>query len=182
VTSGSPYVYIDTNVFAYKLIPHPNYKGKLLTKADNFFKDIVSGKYKGVTSTFTELEYRGIIKKVLSDLSNAHVSNLQEMAALSDFRRFIRHLGIMITDADALSSDPVGNINIFSTSSPILASSVPSHFPHLKKNTWKSIGGADGITVNLAIRSNAQYFATFDRGFAGLNNAQLQPIIVLDVY
>jgi predicted nucleic acid-binding protein len=61
-------VYIDTHVFAYVLLRDPQYKGMLADKATRFFNDIQSGKYLGIISTFTETEYRSVVKKVISSL------------------------------------------------------------------------------------------------------------------
>lgn len=52
-------------VFAYRLLANPNY-GILKKQSMRFFDDIDNGSYLGTTSTFTEIEYIGIIKKVIS--------------------------------------------------------------------------------------------------------------------
>jgi predicted nucleic acid-binding protein len=182
--SGTSRVYIDANVFAYRLISHPSYLGWLFQKSDKFFQDIISSKYEGVISNWTELEYRGLIKKVLSDIKKGALTQLEESTAMNDFTHFLAQLGIGIMDSDILSINSSQQADLFKSTTSIIGNSIPIYRSNSNpnQNPWRSIGGADGLMVNLAIRSGASYLATFDRAFAGLNNPNLKTIMVPDVY
>ncbi len=69
---SNPLVYIDTNVFVNKIIlplispaTITQNQTNLLRQTDNFLHDLVVGVYRGVTSTFTRTEYRGVMKREL---------------------------------------------------------------------------------------------------------------------
>jgi len=185
--SSPALVYIDTMLFVYELIKNPNRSdnvANLASKANKFFQDIVNGIYEGVTTTFTELEYKGVVKRALSNISKSSLTKNQELDAASAFRSFIRQTGIMLMDADILSIASVGRVDLFSSTYPIIDKSNPHYDPHgpTDSNPWRSIGGSDGITVNLAIRTNAKFIATSDEAFRQLNNSSLQPLLIQDSY
>lgn len=169
--------YIDTNVFVYMLIPDPAYSGEYLRKSKKFFQDITLGLYEGIISTYTETEYKGVVKKVISEINKCHITPKEENLALTDFRNLIATAGIGITDSDSLLKNSI-KMDIFQAADLIVDSSGPIHHA----NHWKNIGGSDAIIVDLAIRSGASRLATFDRGFKGLNSSLIKPIIVQECY
>jgi hypothetical protein len=100
-------------VFAYRLLANPNY-GILKKQSMSFFDDIDDGIYVGITSTFTEIEYIGIIKKVISYLKKRPLTPKEEQDALDDFQDLINGLGIHLRSADELSSeDNIKSTNVF---------------------------------------------------------------------
>jgi predicted nucleic acid-binding protein len=178
--SNPPLVYIDASVFGYRLLPHDNNKLRSIQKSKGFFEDIEKTKYNGIISTVTELEYIGMVKRLISKQRKRQITDQEEQTALNDFELFTEQLGIGLTDSDDLAVDLFGISNIFSNSKTIIKRSHP--YFHQQAGTWKNIGGTDALTISLAIRSNAQYFATFDRGFKGLNNLSITPLIIPDRY
>jgi len=174
-------VYIDTHVLAYRLLT--SYNAGLQSKSVKFFKDIETGKYRGIVSTLTRLEYRGVVKKVLSNYCNRAISAYEEQVALDDFDEFLENMGIGLVDADLLSRDSSGMISdIIQKSEDILIPASPIYNPRAMKCPWTAMGGADALITNLAIRCDADYLATFDRGFKGLNSPYISTIIVPEVY
>jgi len=171
-------------VFIFHLIRNPNKSAKWAFKASKFFQDVVNGIYEGVTTTFTELEYKGVVKRSLSNIHKMQVSPQQESAAALDFRNFIRNAGIMLLDADVLSIASISKVDLFSSTYSIMDNANPNSSPRYPNDQepWRSIGGSDGITVNLAIRSKAKFIATCDLGYRNLNHSNLQPIIIQDNY
>jgi hypothetical protein len=162
------------------LLRDPKYQGMLLNKATSFFNDIQSGKYLGIISKFTETEYRSVVKKVISSLNSQSITSIEEKTALDDFEQFTQRLGIGLTNSDLIAIEDSSNIGIFEIADVTMQSSIP--FYHSKRKEWKIIGGADAILINLAIRSGATMFATFDRGFKGLQNTNISPLIIPEVY
>jgi len=177
-------VYIDVMAFVYRLIPNPKYKQmEYFQNTINFFEDIETGKYQGVISTFTEIEYRGLVKKIISHITRNKITPQQEELIMKDFEQFIMDLVIDVNDADLLTTDSLGNSNLFKSTSNIMEESDPYFHKQAKENDqWKNIGGADALALNLAIRCGAQRFATFDRGFKGVNNPSISPLIIQEEY
>ena len=93
--SSQDLVYIDVQVFAYRLIPNPTYGQKLFEQSRKFFEDISHGVFQGITSTFTETEYRGVVKRVLSNVRNHQITPLEEQVAMDEFNGFLSQLGIV---------------------------------------------------------------------------------------
>ncbi len=182
--SSKSRVCVDANVFAYRLISYPGYSARLYSQSNRFFQDIIAGKYEGITSNFTELEYRGLIKRVLSHMKNNQNVVVEESTAMNDFFTFINQIGIGFKDSDKLSINTLQQAHLIGSSINVIGQTVAIYHPVSKphQNPWKSVGGADALMVNLAIRAGANFLATFDRAFAGLNNPSLKTIIVPDVY
>ena len=174
-------VYIDTMVFAYRLLPNPNY-GNLASQSSSFFDDVDAGKYQGITSTFTITEYQGIVKRVISFLKKREINPSEERTALDDFQTFIGGLDINLNDADGLvyrgetSTLFYATGQTLSTTKPYFRSEAP------ERREWKNVGAADALQVVLATRSGARRFATFDRGFVGLNSPSITPLIIQEEY
>ena len=181
MTQAQEVVYIDANVFAYRLLKDPNYDN-FLNLSTSFFDDIDTGKYRGVTSTYTKIEYIGILKKVISYIRQSYITPIEEQIALDDFQQFVDGLEISLTDADALACDGL-NSTLFHLTSETLRSTKPYfHKKATERRQWMNMGGADALQINLAMRSGANRFATFDRGFKGLNNPSIIPLIIQEEY
>jgi hypothetical protein len=99
---------------------------------------------------------------------------------VDDFTQFTQRLGIGLSDSDLIAIDDSSSVGIFKIADVTMQSSIP--FYYSKRDQWKIIGGADAILINLAIRSGANMFATFDRGFKGLQNTNILPLIIPEVY
>jgi predicted nucleic acid-binding protein len=186
VTTTSPLVYIDTHVFAYHLLP--NGDAQLVRQAESFFNDIESGTYRGITSTFTSIDYRIVLKKVRarrkgqSNLGSRQQSALSQLedAVMKDFDKFLLSMGIGLIDADTASVGISGKPDIFRSLDGIITPSNP--YQHNKAPDWRMISASDAILVFLALRGKATRIATFDLGFKGLNNSSIIPLFVQEVY
>jgi hypothetical protein len=172
--TNQPLVYIDTNVFGYVLLP--NQKQYLGKKAESFFQDIVNGKYLGITSTLTQIEYLSVAKRLLSQYKGNQITSHEEQAVMNDLDQFIDTLGIGLINADESSSDPSGMVNIFSSTRQIIL--IANAIFNVSKKQWQMIGSIDSLMTNLAIRAGAQLFATFDKGFKGLNNPSITALLI----
>lgn len=176
---AKPLVYIDTNLFAYKLI-RTGYKDKLIKPTDKFFQDIQNGTYLAITSTFTETEYRSVVKRMISKAKNRQLTKLEEDTAMNDFHTFNKKMGIGYTDSDVISyNNNTNQIDIFSVAGNTILQHVS---PYYHDEQWRSIGGMDAIILNLALRSGANMIATFDNGFRGLSHPLIQALIIPMVY
>jgi hypothetical protein len=150
-------VYIDVMVFAYRLLPNPKYKQMgWLQQTINFFEDIEKAKYQGIISTFTQIEYRGLVKKIISNINHDKITPEQEEVIMKDFDQFVMDLAIDVNDADHLTTDSLGNLNLFKVTFRIMEESCAYFHKKSKDNDqWKNIGGADALTSSLAIHSAA---------------------------
>lgn len=183
--SSPQLVYVDTSVLGFALLPHNKNSQHQVTyarRARAFLHDINIGRYRGIISTLTELEYLGAAKRLITMDANRPITKQEEDTAMKDLKKYTIQLGIGLGDSDVLAIDNLGNPNLVSNSKSIMVSSIPYYHPHGKDPGWKQIGGTDALTVNIAIQLNAQLIATFDRGFAGLNNPSIKPLIVQDRY
>ena len=183
--SSTQLVYVDTNVFSTYLLPYPNPKSKQLLvqqATKQFFLDIENGKYLGIISTLTEIEYRGIAKKLISQRKNRSVSSLEEQSAMRDFNLFVEKLGIGLINSDRIALDNAsGKYNIFESTEQVVKASNPIHVNYESK-LWKMIRSIDALMLNMAVRARATLFATLDTGFRGINNTFITPLIIPDVY
>jgi hypothetical protein len=175
-----PLVYIDTSVFGFRLLPHDTEKLHSVQKSKGFFEDIETGKYSGIISTITELEYTGMAKRLISRQRKNRITPGEEQIVMDDFKQFTEQLGIGVANSDELAVELSGNSNLFCKSKAIIKRSYP--WFHQQAGLWKNIGGTDALTVRFAILLNAQYFATFDRGFNGLNDSLITPLVISDIY
>ena len=172
-------VYIDTNVFALILLPHPPSQNPRINQAKNFILDIESGKYRGITSTLTETEFRGVAKKTISKVKKGPITLAEEKAAMDNLIRFIQQLGIGLMDADLFAGrDISGRLKIFRES----GNTVRRSQPILVNNEWRMIRSVDSLMISIAKRIGAVLFATFDQGFKGFKDSIITPLIISDVY
>ena len=147
-----PLIYIDTNLYAYKLM-RTEYPEKLVKPTDKFFHDIQNGTYLAITSTFTETEYRSVVKRMISKAKQRQITKLEEDAAMDDFHIFNKKLGIGLTDSDVISYNNTTNqIDIFSVAGNTIFQNVSPYYYDTK---WRVIGGIDAVILNLALRSGA---------------------------
>ncbi len=170
-------VYIDANVFAYRLLP--GYSNQQVRQATDFFLDIEIGQFQGTLSSFTEQEFRGVAKKMISKAKSQSISPQEEQTAMQDLEEFINRLGLIRTDSDQLNHHP-NMQNIFAESNQML---IPAQ-PKLRqpKNEWRAIGASDAILISLAIRSGADHIATFDFGFKGMVNSTISLLYIPEEY
>jgi predicted nucleic acid-binding protein len=113
-------IYIDANVFGYLLLPHPQTNDPYVKQANNFILDIENGKYTGITSTLTEVEYMDVAKKLISKKNNNQISLHEEQIAMNNLIRFIQRLGIGLVDADQITSELFGEPRIFGSAGDIV--------------------------------------------------------------
>ncbi len=174
---GPATVYIDTNIFVHHLYPTPGdpKEVEVVRRTTMFFQDVENQKYRAVTTTFTLTEYKGAMKRVLSD-QQARIATDQEVdQAIQTVESFIRNMGIELFKADDLIK--VGYSTLFADCDRIVEKSTPT----LTTKGWKSIGGADGLLAALADRCAAQLVATLDSGFKGLKGG-VSPLVLWDAY
>lgn len=177
--STSPLVYIDTNVFAILLLPHPSTQDPFIEKANNFIHDIEDEKYRGITSTLMEIEYRGTAKRRISEDKRGQISLQEEISAMDNLDRFIQELGVGLVDADTVASDVSGQLRIFRNAGHTVRMANPIR---ISDNQWKMIRSVDALMANMAIKIGAKLFATLDKGFKGLNEPSITPLIISEAY
>jgi predicted nucleic acid-binding protein len=175
-------VYIDTNVFSYLLLPHKQSLDPLVKQANRFADEIANGsRFIGVTSTFTQTEYRAVSKRRISEHKGSQITTQEEAYAMNDFGRTIDALGIAIVDADQVAPDISGVLSLFGACDVTIRRCNP-----VPRNggKWKVISSVDVLMLNLAIRMRADLFATFDDGFRGYNHSDsfIAPFIIPDEY
>lgn len=160
-------VYIDVMVFVYFLLS-PRYYG-ISQKSRAFFKDIQDGKYVGKVSTFSVMEYVGVAKAIISEQRKKEITHKETLAVKDTILQFIRDMGIELYDADELVvQQDMAKCSLFSESESLLENATPM----LGRNDgkWHSLKGADSLHLVFALRTNAEYFATFDDDFRGVKN------------
>lgn len=176
-------VYIDTHVFAYRLLSYA-YSNKpkisnMIIQAGKFFQDIQNGKYQAIISTFTETEYRSVVKKVISKYMKRSITPQEEIEAINDFHVFNTTMEIGLSDSDIIAyNNDINRYDIFSEVEQTIQNNVEPYY----HDEWRVIGGADAILLNLALRSGANMIATFDIGFKGLRHPSIQVLIISDIY
>jgi len=172
VVASPPKAYIDTMVFIYHFKKHG-----LTSKADNFFKDIESGKYAGVTTSFTIAEYLGVMRKALAEARNSPSTSADVARLRKEIEEFISDMGIVYFDADTLVSPGYGKL--FSPTENIVENA--KHFKNPRTSKWYLVNGADALHVTLAVRTGADVYATFDDDFRGVNN-WIKPLMLFEAY
>jgi predicted nucleic acid-binding protein len=177
--SSQQLVYIDTNVFSFLLLPHKQSQDQFVKQANKFIDEIENGTYIGITSTLTEIEYRGTSKRIISEVKKGLVTAQEEESAMDDFDHFVDTLGIGLVDADQVAPEISGELRLFSLCGKTVRR---SHPVHMAKNQWKMIRSVDTLMINLAIRIRADLFATFDNGFKGYKDSLIAPLILSDEY
>lgn len=167
-----PRAYIDTMVFIYHFKRHG-----LTNKADKFFHDIESGKFAGVTTSFTITEYLGVMKKVLTEVRNRPLTSTDLAKLRNQIECFIDDMGIAYYDADALATPLLGKL--FSSTENVVENAKP--YRSRRNNKWYMVNGADALHVNLALRAGASLYATFDDDFRGVSS-WIKPLMLYEVY
>ncbi len=147
----------------------------MIRRTTSFFKDVEDQKYKAVTTTFTLTEFRGAMKRILSEQQGRLASDQQIDQAIQTVESFIVKMGIELFKADDLVK--VGYSTLFGDCERIVEKSTAIK----TAKGWRSIGGADGILTALADRCTAQFIATLDTGFKGLKWG-LTPLVLWDAY
>lgn len=163
-------IYIDTMIFVKFLY---NTSHKLHPICKKFFHEIQDGKFIGVTSSITRIEYIAVLKKLLAEKDEKIIDN-EIKKELTRFDKFIEDLGIEYYDSDDLTK----SINIFSICFQRVMSSKPFQG---KDNQWRGLGCADSIVLIMAERSSSKYIATNDDGFRQIKSSVL-PCIIKDKY
>jgi predicted nucleic acid-binding protein len=177
--SQIPLVYVDTNIFTAYLISNPQSRFEQSEQAERFFNDIQQGKYSGITSTITQLEFLGNAKRIISQLRKKPIQPFEETISMSTFDSFLDQVGIGFVDVDILLYDPP--LRIFSNCLRIVRGADPVSLRPFS-NDWKMIKSVDSISLHVAIQCKAKLFATFDRGFSGLRNQPILPFIISEQY
>src|SRR5918994_3230448 len=150
-SSGSqPLAYIDTNVFSYLLLPYKESQNldHLVEQANKFAGEIVDGTFIGLTSTFTETEYRSLSKRKISEKKKSQIAPQEEAAAMDDFSRMIDALGIGLVDADKVAPEISGKLKIFSGCGDTVRRSNPVPIKEGKGCKWRMISSVDVLMVN----------------------------------
>lgn len=181
--SNNTLVYIDASVLVYGLLPASSSRQKGVQKAREFFLDIERGKYQGIISTLTEIEYLGCAKRAITRSRNRQITPKEEQVVKDDLGNFLNNLGIGLSDSDLLITDAKRNPTLFSSTFSVMNTSRPYFDCQAQKeHRWKNIGGTDALMVILATRLNAQFIATFDRGLMSIDSSQIKPLIISDAY
>ncbi len=178
-TATPPQVFIDTNLFVYILLGHiAALPRSLIAKTMLFFKDIENQKYHGTTSTFTETEYTGVWKQLMSKQRNQSVTASDVTQARQIYENFISLMGLEIQDTDKLiaSSSP---IDAFANVDQRVIDATPTLGKYDQK--WHTLKGADGLTLILAERTGCTYVASADDDFKGIKSS-VKPLNVREVY
>jgi hypothetical protein len=125
-------------------------------------------------------EFLALAKRLISRTANRQITHNEELTVVNDFTMFSEPLGIALYNSDLLIVNGFGNSSLFSNAKGVIETSC-LYFDQ-QPSLWKIIGGTDALTVSLAILVNANLIATFDRGFKGLNNPSIAPLIIPEVY
>jgi hypothetical protein len=87
-------------------------------------EDIETGKYNGIISTITEIEYIGVAKRLFSRQRKNRITLTEEQVVMNDFKQFIEKLGVAIANSDDLVRLS-GNSKLFCNSKTIIERSYP---------------------------------------------------------
>lgn len=146
----------------------------------SFFKDIEDGNFIGVISTFSIMEYIGVVKSLVSKKLGRKISIAETEALKESFLDFIRKMGILLYNSDDLTINSYStSCSLFSDCENLIESADPTLGSVDRK--WHSLKGADALHIILAIRSNATHFATFDDDFRGVKDA-IKMVMVREEY
>jgi predicted nucleic acid-binding protein len=171
MTAPQQRLYIDTSVFIWYL-----HSGKTdgYSKAEKFLEDIASGKYRGVTSNFVRLEYRGFLKEAKATGTGHNASNKELDLLLDELDRLIEDYGIEEVSADYLLNQSQSWIDdcveIITQCQPVRVG-----------DDWVTMKGADSIHAAIASLAGTQQLATLDNDFRSLAGG-ITPLILWDVY
>lgn len=173
--------YIDTMLFVYQLALHKTDTRNRISSV--FFREVESGTYEGVITTFTYAEYMAVMKEILCERLRVKLSPTQINELKNQFESFVDKEGIEVLDADDLSTD-LGHCEIFRWSRQVIETTGTVEG---KDHKWRTIGGADALHVVLANRAGAELLATFDEGFKLIDELatlglSLKPLIIPEVY
>ncbi len=174
--------YIDTMLFVYHLArPKSDRMHRLSLQ---FFLDIENGKYEGVITSFTQIEYIAVMKELLSQRIGASPTFAQLNSLRREFESFIDNEGIEVLDSDDLSTS-VGRCEIFKWSGQVVDAC--GTIRGSRDHKWRTINGADAIHAVFANRADADLLATFDEGFKLIRSLaasgwKLRPLIIQEEY
>lgn len=166
-------VYVDTMVFIYHFLYSS--KTRLASKAASFLKDIETGKYVGIVTSFTVAEYLAVIRGLLCERRNRQVSPEEISAIRKRLEQFITQMGIMLYDSDTLANRHA----VFAECESMIERDTPSKGKYDRK--WHYLNGADALHVAFAASVNAEAIATFDDDFRGICGS-VSPLMLSEVY
>lgn len=171
-------IYIDVMLFIYYFL-YPS-TSDLSRKSRNFFHDIENGRYVGIVSTFSVMEFIGVIKAIISDSLKRKISDNETQSMKKVILDFIYSMGIILYDSDSLTI-PQGSTScsLFSECENLIEAAKPTLGAFDKK--WHSLKGADSLHVLFALRVNAQRFATFDDDFRGIDD-KIKVLMIREEY
>lgn len=165
-------------LFVYYFTNNP--KSTLRNKALKFFQDIKDGQVMGIVTTFTLIEFIGVMKNISSENKKINPSKSDISRWETNFETFIGALGITLYDADnLLIAQGSSNCTFFQDCSQIINDSDAILGKGDKK--WHVLKGADSIHVLFAERLNADLIVTNDDDFKGIKT-RVKPCILMEAY
>lgn len=166
-------VYVDTMVFVYHFLQSS--KTRLSNKAASFLRDIETGKYIGIITSFTVSEYLAVIRGLLCEKRNRQVSPEEILVIRRRLEQFITQMGIMLYDSDTLANRHA----VFAECESMIERDTPSKGRYDRR--WHYLNGADALHVAFATSLNAEAIATFDDDFRGICGS-VSPLLLSEVY
>lgn len=163
-------VYVDTSVVIHFLHPASE-DGNAKAKA--FFLDLERGAYEGVVSDFCRLEYCGYLKGEIAMIKSGNVTKTDMDLWMGKFDALVEDYGLEEVSADALLSTP-----FVSDCREVVEKSVPVRD---RRDDWLVVKGADSVHAVLATRCEADFLATLDNDFRGLQD-RVKPMVLWDKY
>ncbi len=166
-------IYIDTMIFIYHFFYSPSVF--LSRKSSLFLKDIETGKYMGIVTTFTIAEYLAVTRGLLCKKRKKPVTSSDIQAVKAKLEQFINEMGIVLYDSDALATKHA----VFADCENMIERDVPSVGKYDGK--WHYLKGADALHLAFANSVNAEAIATFDDDFKGVCGT-VNPLLISEVY
>jgi len=163
-------VYVDTSVVVHFLHPASEHGH---AKARAFFLDLERSAYQGVVSDFCRLEYCGYLKDEIATIKSGNVTKTDIDLWMGKFDSLLDDYGVEEISADALLSTP-----FVSDCREVIEKSTPVRD---ERDDWLVVKGADSVHAVLAARCEADFLATLDKGFRGLQDG-VKPMVLWDTY
>ena len=157
-----------------------DHRTRVFNKSYSFFKDIEDGKYIGIISSFSIMEYIGVAKGFFSRKMGRKITLPETDELRTSIIEFIESMGIITYDSDDLTVDPISHsCTLFSDcySFILIAETVLG----ATDRKWHYLNGADALHTVFAIRSNSTHLATFDDDFKGIEN-NIKLVMINEVY
>jgi len=166
-------IFIDTNLFIFHL--KRTATSNLSDKIKKFFKDVEDGKFVGVCTTYTIIEYKAALKRILSEARRATVSQKEIDEEIEEFKNFLDEMGIELFDSEDLIK---ANDMTFVKCDNVIDSTAPTF---TRAGRPRLVNASDVLLTVLAHYIGCDFLATHDLGFKGMN-WMVKPLLIGENY